>query len=232
MGRTFLPDTDGGLLAWSHNMSEQLATGAGPLGVSQELAEAFIAAAEAYATALGASQPAARSRATTRVKDEAKALLRAVAASVSKVVQGNPAVTSEQKMRIGLTVPKARSTIPPPRDAPFLQVLSVRGNTLRVRAYERPDKRAKPEGVASLHVYTRVVDGPGDGVGKFLMATGQTTFDVSFDATLPTGTTVWIAARWANPRQQAGPMSRPESVRLHGDLDFIGGGTQGDRRAA
>ena len=232
MGRTFLPDTDYGLLAWSRNVSEKLAIEAASLGVSQELADAFIAAAAAYATALRASQPAIRSKVTTQIKDEAKAALRIVAGSVSKMVQGNPAVANDQKVSLGLTVPKARSPIARPTEAPFVRVVSVRANTVRVRVYERPSKAAKPDGVASVHVYTRIVTGAASGAAELQMVTGKTIFDVPFDAALPTGTTVWIAACWANPRQQTGPMSRAASVRLYGDLDFTAGLIQSDRSAA
>ena len=61
--------------------------------------------------------------------------------------------------------------------------------------------------------------------------TTRTRFDVSFDASLPMGTKVWLTAFWKNERDMSGLACEPVPVTLLGGALRPGGIQQGDGEA-
>lgn len=219
-GSGFLPDTDSGLLAWSLNFKTLIQAGAVSYGLTVPLATAYGALHDAYADALAAADPAIRTRGSVAAKNTARANLKANARLLDRLVQGTGTVTDQQKRDLGLNVRSAPSPIPPPADAPGLDILSVSGWTVKIKLHDTASsaRRGKPPGVTGASIFSFVgAEAPADiGSWQFEGNTGKTSGTVTFPNTLAAGAQVWITAFWFNGRKQSGPACAPVPTNLQG----------------
>ncbi len=80
--------------------------------------------------------------------------------------------------------------------------------------------RARPEGVDGASVWTYVgATPPADtSAWMFQTNTSKMTLDITFDAAVPNGATVWFTAFWIGSRLESGPASNPVSANIPGGL--------------
>jgi hypothetical protein len=213
MAKSFLPDKDAALLAWSLNFSSKISATPVLFGLTSALATSYALLHTGYADALGACAPGERSKTLVSQKNAARASLKASARLLAKLVEGTATVTDAQKIELGLTVRQQPTPIPPPAVAPALDVVSVLGRTVKIRLHDATDaaRRGKPAGVDGATVLSYVgTTAPADlGAWKFEGNTARTTVDVAFPNSVAPGAQVWLTAMWFNERKQAGPNCAP-----------------------
>ena len=216
--RSFLPDTDAALLAWSLNLSNLITATPTTYGLVAGDATAYSALHTSYASALAACDPGQRSKSLVATKNAARAALKNSARLLAKRVEGTASVTDAQKIELGLNVRAMPSPIPAPSNPPALDIVSVTGRTVRVRLHDAADasRRGKPAGVAGATVFSYVgAAAPTDPAAwKFEGNTTRTTIDVVFPDTVAAGAVAWITAFWRNERDLSGPACAPISTNL------------------
>lgn len=207
MSKEFLPNTDAGLLAWSLNFSTKITATPTAYGLTSLLASAYADAHDAYAAALAACDPAVRNKPAVAAKNDAKFALKNLARNYSSLVHGTASVTDAQKLELGLNVRSAPSPIPPPSQAPGIDILGVTGRTVKIRLHgDEVLKRAKPAGCKGAAVFSAVGSAPSDPAAwKFEGNTTKTVFDVEFPNR-------WNPAR-RSTLPQCGSTKRPSRAR-------------------
>jgi hypothetical protein len=222
----FLPTRDGDLLTWSVNFNAKINATPTDYGLTAGQATAYTTLHDAFATAFQtASDPLTRSPANIVAKDGAKAALITSARQLAGIIQKYPGTTDFMRSELGLTVKDAEpSPIPPPADAPQLDVVTVSGRTVRIRLRDvaNPTRRGKPAGVSGASVFSYVGATPPPDVAawKFEGNIGVTKVDVTFPTTVEPGAQVWLTAFWFNPRKQSGPACTPVTTYLAGGLSM------------
>ena len=213
LSTSFLPNKDAALLAWSLNFSTKITATPTAYGLTAAQATAYDAVHDAYSAALAACDPGERSKSLVSAKNDARTALKNSARLLALLVQGTASVTDAQKVELGLTVRQQPSPIPPPADAPALDVVSVSGRTVRIRLHDSTDaaRRGKPAGVFGATVLSFVgAEPPSTATGwKFEGNTGRTTFSVVFPESVAPGAKVWLAAFWFNGSKESGPACAP-----------------------
>jgi hypothetical protein len=184
-------------------------------------ATAYAANNTAYATAyVEATDPVTRTKGKVEAKNQAKRELRLMAADLAKIIDGTPTVTNEQKIDLGLNVRATPTPIPPPLDAPDIDIVSARGNTVTLKLHDSTSstRRGRPPGVSGASVFSFVgaAAPTEDGEWKFEGNTTRTTTEVTFPAAVTPGAKVWFTAFWYNPRAQCGPAATPVTTYLPG----------------
>jgi hypothetical protein len=219
---TFFPSRDDALLAWSLNFKTLITAAPTTYGLTAPLATAYGTLHTAYATTLSAAtDPSTRTKSTVAAKNTARTNLKNNARLLANLVNGTASVTDAQKIELGLNVRATPTPIPPPSNAPAIEVVSVSGWTAKIRLKntESSGSRGKPVGVLGANVFSHVGATPPSDIGawKFEGGTGRVTkVDVVFPNTLAAGTTVWLTAFWFNGRKQSGPACAPVSCNLPG----------------
>jgi hypothetical protein len=221
MGRRgFLPDTDPELLGWALAFSTRISAGWADLGLTEAEAISYSQTFAAYASALEACDPAVRSKTAVAVKNAARRALKTASSQTASLIKGTPSVTDAQKIELGLNVRAKATTIPAPGSPPALGVVSSTAWTVKVklRDSETASRRGKPPGVAGASIFTFVGDQPPAELSDwtFHANTGRSPIDITFNASLPPGTKVWLTAFWFNPRKQSGPACTAVSTNLPG----------------
>ena len=162
------------------------------------------------------------SQSATVAKNEAKRAAIADARMLAGIIQKYPATTDTQRSVLGLTVPSKPSRILPPADRPMIRIVSVVGRTVRiwVRDSQAATRRIKPDGVMAGCIYSYVGETPPTDLiaYRFEQTTSKTSAEIVFPASVASGATVWLCARWINPRGEAGPASSAISTTLQGGV--------------
>lgn len=223
MSHSFLPSRDALLLDWSNNFNSKINASATTYGLTTAQATFYgtlnTSWSAAYTTA---TAPSTRTRGTIAAKNAARALLKANARLLARIVQATASVTPQQKIDLGLT---PRDVIPspinPPTEAPVIEIVAALGRTIKINLRSvGSDRRGKPDGVhgASLFSFVGAVAPADISAWTFEGSTTRTTFDVEFAPATPAGSQVWLTAFWFNPRSQAGPASTPISAYIAGGV--------------
>jgi len=225
----FLPAREGELLHWARNYRDEIALDPVSLsitpGQSAHYGVLFDLFEVGYANA---SNPSTNSKSIIIAKNEAKAALKANARLLARIIRANPAVTNEQRSRLGLTVPDPNLVpIARPAQAPVLTVLPSTGRVVRIRLRDpaEPNRLGKPAGIAGAAVMSYTARSPEETSPPIEMSkwsyhgnATRRTFNVNLGADVPTGARVWIAAMWYSTRGKFGPASTPQSVIAQGGL--------------
>ena len=219
----FLPTREADLVTWSTNFSTKITAAPTTYGLVAGQATTYAGLHDDFVAAyLLANAPATRSPTNIIAKDEAKRLLKANARVLAAVVQAWPSITDELRSELGLTVPDATiSSIPAPTDSPKMDIISavVRTVTIRLHDINNPTRRGRPDGVAGASVFSAVGTTPPVEIAawKFEGSTSRTTdISIEFDASVPSGATVWLCAFWFNSKMESGPACAPVSTNLPG----------------
>lgn len=179
---------------------------------------------DAFAAAYAAAKnPSTNSKVAISAKNDAKKALKAEARKLARTVQAAPGITNAQRGELGLTVPDSHLTpVTRPSDPPILAVLPSIGRTVRIRLHDKssPDRLGRPLGAAGAVIMSYTGQTEEDSVPAnmanwtFRGIATRRYFDVNFDADVPAGALVWIAAMWFNARGQLSPLSIAQSVRV------------------
>ena len=132
MARDHFPDTDGGLLGWSLNFSTRITAEPVPLGLTPALATSYAAVHAAFATAMAAVDPGVPSKASVIAKNNQKKTLKIAARQLIDIINGQPDVSDEQKIELGINVKAQPVPVPIPSVSPGLDVLSVVGALVKL----------------------------------------------------------------------------------------------------
>jgi hypothetical protein len=217
---SFLPDTDGALLAFSLNFSTRITATPTAYGLVAGDATAYATLHTNFATALAACDPGERSQSLVAAKNTARTALKSSARLLAKRVEGTATVTDAQKLELGLNVRALPTPIPPPANAPGIAILATVGNTVKLRLFDAIDtaRRGKPAGVDGASVFSHVGANPPTEVSgwKFEGNTSLTKFDIAFPSETAPGAKVWFTAFWFNERKQAGPTTTPLGTNIPG----------------
>lgn len=152
----YVPSRDADLGPWSDNFSTVLAADEAAYGLVPADSAAVAAVVTPWLAALAlATNPATRTAATVAAKDAAKSAMLAVVRPYAVRIAGNPAVSDDDKVTIGVTVRNTgRTPIPPPTVAPVLSLDSLIIGQAKLR-YANPDipaGKAKGYGIKQVEV--------------------------------------------------------------------------------
>lgn len=213
MQSDFFPDRESEILAWTQNLSDRLAVMGPSVGVSAEAAAEFADLVARFREALSVTlSRATRSGVAVIRKNEVRRDLEQMARRLSRVIQSHAATTDVQRSLLGLSIrPAAVTRLPAPSEAPVVQVRDVRGGTisLALRDAAKSEGSARPRGVAGAAISIAIGEAePAFGQTQWIplcnTSTTRTTIELP---ALPPNTSVWISARWYNPRGEYGPSS-------------------------
>ncbi|MFT3785915.1 MAG: hypothetical protein QM770_07095 [Tepidisphaeraceae bacterium] len=220
MRQSYFPVKDSDLLGWAQAFVGQVTSDPDRYGVPASMAAALQDAFTGFEQALSiASAAITRTVPAVTAKNAAREALKAVTRQVVSIINGQPGVTDAMRQDLRLTVPKTtRTPVPPPKSTPVVTFGNVRCRTVSVRLLDTTPRRGRPPGTTGAAVFTFVGDDPPESVRQWSFWRNVTTpaFEMTFDDSLPSGTTVWVCAYWFNRRQQPGPMSKPECTLLQG----------------
>jgi hypothetical protein len=218
----FLPSREAELVTWSLNFKTRITAAPLPIGLSVIQATAYGALHDSFVTAYNAAtNDGTNSRSATVAKNAAKKLLIANARLLAGIVQRFPGTTDTQRSELGLTVKDVEPTpIPPPANAPALEIVSTIGNTVRIRLKDiaNPSRRGRPPGVdgAAIFSFVGAVAPTEESDWTFQGNTPRTSVNVTFPGATPPGAKVWFTAFWFNPRKQSGPAATALGINLPG----------------
>lgn len=216
----FLPAREAELVTWSTTFNGLIVATPTAYGLTAAQATAYTALHNAFVTAYNAANgDSTRTPAGIITKDQAKNSLKSNARELAGIIQKCPTVTDTQRSALGLTVRSGPSPIPAPAMSPQIDVISVTGNTVRLRLHD-PDnttRRGKPAGVAGITLFSFIGDTPPTtSVGwNFEGNTTRTVVDVPFPSAAP-GTKVWFTAFYRNERDESGPACAPIGTNIAG----------------
>jgi hypothetical protein len=220
MGKSFLPASDSGLLAWTVHFRTMIQADPALYGLSAPIAAAYglvsVAYEEAYQTAF---DPTTRTRGNVCAKNAARAALKHQANLLAKIVAGTASVTDEQKIDLGLNVRARPTPIPPPAFAPAITIVSTSGNTVRLKLRDSTtSRRGRPPGVDGAVIFSFVGASAPTSLAdwRFEANLRKTKAEITFASSVPPGARVWFTAFWFNPRAQRGPASMPIGTNIPG----------------
>ena len=223
MQKLMIPRNDDPLAHWAKNFAVKAAINPTGVGLTASIVEDFGLIVDHYVAALArANDPDTKGPKATFLKNQVKEAIYDKSRQFAKVVENFPGVSDEVKQSMGLPTGRTppRPT-PVPSEAPLIQCLGSNGTDVVVSlidAEEGKVRRAKPEGVAGMSIFSAVSETApvGEAGWTFRFNTTQTRFVLPFDATLAPGTRVWVLAFYYNRRGQSGPAARPVGVNLPG----------------
>jgi hypothetical protein len=230
--KDFVPTREGDLDEFVQNFDTRITASPTTIGLTAADATAFHALVVAWDAAYTVTKNrGTRSQSAVIVKDEAKFAMVQKLRELARIVQAFPGTTNEDRSLLGLTIPAERQPQPAPGVAPKLNVTKVDRNIVSVQLCDATTlSRVRPDFAKSANVFSFVGESaPTTNEGWFFQGgTTKSRFDVSFDASLPMGTKVWLTAFWKNERDQSGPACAPVAVVLLGGGALPGGVQQSD----
>lgn len=218
MPRDFFPRPDAKAVQWTANFSQRINLDPAAYFLSIAQAAEYAVMQAEFADAYFATQnPSTNSTTSTRRKKEARKVVEAETRRLGTLIRGTATVTLAQKFQLGLKERGKPTRINRPESAPRILVRSVVGRTARVELLDTESgKRKMPKGVRGASIFSHVGETPPTDPAQwnFRRNTSVTRVTVSFPASLPPGATVWLTARWINPRSQHGPSGLPTNMHL------------------
>jgi hypothetical protein len=222
MPKDFIPARDEEFADFVSNFSTLVTAAPTSYGLTAAIATTLSGKVSAFTSArTAATNPGTRGPATVLAKDIARRDLEGYVRQLARAVQGTLTVTDPQRQALGLTVrDKEPSPIPPPATAPQANIVSVNGNTVRVRLTDPafPTKRGRPDGVDGAAIFSHVGEEAPNTEAEWTFEgnTTKTTIDVVFPPATAPGAKVWFTAFWFNPKAQSGPAATPVSTNIAG----------------
>ena len=218
-----LSKKDSILVPQARNFADVLSADPGAYNVGAPAAAEVVAAVEAYADAVAtlieARANGVRSEQMTANRTATRRAMRGLLRPIYVAVQASASISDADKIALGVhVVAKRRTREPVPDFAPLLSVTRVDGwvVSLRVGDPREPARKARPARTEGISLFTHVGDQPpaDPSAFKFESNIGRTTTDVTFDASVPIGATVWFVARFFNSRKESGPTCMPVRATL------------------
>jgi hypothetical protein len=144
-------------------------------------------------------------------KEKAQAVSKAARSFVNANLRYNEAVTDEDRVNMGLTVPDTHPTpVPPPDTMPAVYVIDS-SVIMRLKLHFKDShrtSRAKPYGVRGVEILWSILAAPPTTMGELIHSEFSTRspYTFIFDEN-QRGKTVWFRLRWENTRGEKGPWS-------------------------
>jgi len=232
MPSTYLPAREADLVTWVENYNLMVQADAAACGLSLDQATAYQTAQQAFSSAYAtANHPSTRTPGAIETKNTAKQAVIELTREYVAINQAYPGMTNTLRRDLGITVRDDQPTpVPVPEFAPQLDVVSVHGRRMSIRLRDsQTGERKKPEGVtgATLVSYVGETIPEEMRLWHFEGSTNRTDADIDFDAGVPMGAKVWIAAFWFNRKSESGPACAPVSAHVG-----FGALTEGESQAA
>jgi hypothetical protein len=164
MGKKFIPNGDFDFATMAGSFARAIAADPGRFEVSPGDRDALSAAVAAYESALQASRFGARSAASTRAKDDARAAAEQIIRRLGHVVRSSLRLDAATKLALGIEARAEKAKIQPcPQEPPRLRFVRAlhEGNgatpvhELDFRAFDL--KAAKPKGAVRLELFVDLV---------------------------------------------------------------------------
>ncbi len=216
MAHDFIPRRDCDFVNFSASFSARINATPVAFGLTPAMASDYAALnATLHSAFTRATQSITRTTPAVGAKNTARRNAERSLRQLARLIQATPGVSNEHKQALGLTVRDTQpSPVRRPVERPRVSAKLLFGSTVRITVQARKSlRRGKPQGVAGATILSYVGDRPPADPRKWMQTnTTRPRLDITFDHVQP-GAVVWIAARWFNPRQQAGPMS--EAVYTH-----------------
>jgi hypothetical protein len=208
------------VVAGAANFAALIATGFASYGISSSQSTAFGALNTTlqadYSTAV---DPSTRTRGAVATKNASILAMRAMAINLAKIIYATPTVTDAQLIDLGLLPRSSRSPVPPPADAPVLEVGVVSGRLVNVRVHAGgSERRGKPVGAVGANVYSYVGQAPPADPRDYHFEgmTTRTITQLLFPDTVAGGATVWLSACWVSARGATSPACAPVPFAIQG----------------
>jgi len=214
-GRSFFRGTDAELFNGTQVFSALISGAPTEYGLVAGQATAYDALSGAYTSAyVTATTPETRTKSSVAAKDAARRSLIEMAQVLTKVIYNTSTVTDAMLIDLGLALRPQRTPVPAPTDAPELDVVSVVGRTVKVRAHGGVLHRGKPEGISQITAFTFLGETPPETTAGWNLqgTSGRTELTITFPA--GDATTAWVTAFWQNAKGQYGPACQPIQINL------------------
>lgn len=222
MSSNYLPTREADLLAWSTNLSQQLAAGPEGYGLTIEEAAAYAAVQSAFAAAMGlVSDPLTRNTPAIADKNDKKQALIAATRPLVQTLQAWPEMTNAKRETLEIPVRDYDPTpVGPPEQMPVLRVTAVRGRVLDLQLLDQDNKKQKPAGVRSAWLYSHTGMNPPTNLQAWRFEGGSTKSNpqLVIPDDVAVGTEVWVTAQWVSPTDKPGPACAP--VKTH--INYVG----------
>jgi hypothetical protein len=219
MGKNFYFGKDADIVAGSANFAALITASPTTYGLTAGQATAFGTLNTALQSAWTASvNPSTRTPVSIDAKTLAIENMRGNAKLLAKIVYATLTVNDSQLTALGLLPRPTYSPVPAPAEAPEIDIVSVSGNTVRIRLHrESGPKRGKLPGTKGAQVYSFVGTTPPtvETDWKFEGNTSKTVLDVTFASAAP-GAQVWFTAVWFNERMETGPAADKVTTNIAG----------------
>ena len=212
-------------LRWTGEFARTIGGESAPLyGLSADQAGEYQTTQQRFATAYADwHNPATHTPIQRALKDESLLRLRNVTASLVAVCEAWPQMTDAKREALKIPLRDRNTTAAVlPAAAPTATVVLTGPESVlvQVRNPAEPDRAAKPRGVKSVVVlvaFTSDGNEPAMATGQWPVCriSGKTTIDLMWP-NMPADQTAWVACYWLSSRNQVGPISRPQSIRLPG----------------
>jgi hypothetical protein len=191
-------------------------------GLTTGQATAFATLNTALQSAYTAAvNPSTRTPVSIEAKNVALRNMRTSAINLAKIVYSTSSVNDSQLVALGLLPRPSRTPIPAPAQAPVIDIVSVSGNTVKIRLHAEGDstRRGKPDGVDGASVFSFIGAAPPDTENEwnFEGVASKTSLDIVFPPGTAAGAKVWFTAFWFNSRKQAGPAASPVGTNIPGN---------------
>jgi hypothetical protein len=222
MPRNFYYGKDAEIVAGSANFSTLISADPATYGLTAAQATAFAALNDALQDAYTlAINPSTRTPVSVEASRIAIQNMRVSAINLAKIAYSTPTVTDAQLVALGLLPRPSRTPVPPPAMAPVIDVVSVSGNTVKLRLHDdtNPTRRGKPAGVdgASVFSFVGATAPTEEAEWTFEGVTSKTSVEIVFPAGTAPGAKVWFTAFWFNERKQNGPAATPVGINIPGN---------------
>lgn len=156
----YIPSSDANFNAWILNFSALLTADPAAYGETAGTAAAVQSVADTWSVAYGiATNPITRTSPAVASKDAARYTAEQTARPVAIRIRNNAAVTNQQRVDLGLTVPKVVPTpIPAPTSFPVLGLVMATPlqHELQYSDSATPVGKSKPFGVIGLEIYRAI----------------------------------------------------------------------------
>jgi len=208
----FLPRADQDFRAWSEGFRDLIVASPQSYGITQQTADAYSDLHNQFAVQLQLSvQSSTKSHLNTLAKQGLRKSLERETRRLARVIRGNPAVTADQRVALGLGAPdKTLTPSPVPKVAPAVRLVSTAGRIVRIRLFdeENPERRGKPDGVSAATIFWHVGEHAPSEIARWSLwgnVTRITSIPIKVPTDIPAGSKVWFTAFWQNTRGIAGP---------------------------
>ena len=160
-----------------------------------------------------------RTASAIALKEGARKFLISLTRQTVRQLQAWAGMDDPKRRTLGLPVPRrARKDIPPPDQAPRVDLLLAVRHTVRLRLRGPGGERRRPAGTSGAAVMYALGPTPPTDPRRWTWAGQWTsgTFDLDCPPQTPPGTTVWVTACYLDRRGRRGPLADAATTNLPG----------------